>query len=204
MSTINVIRQKRAVHILTDGSGDFEGRQVGFHKVICIPHLNAALAMRGPLVLFGLLPPFLELHAERYDDLRSALVKATRTMLSELRAAGALLPNDGGMDGVIAGIKDDGEPDAFFFTTTDAHGVEPWSTIDLSECSLLPMTAEAHAAFNAKYPAGTTADDLDPVRDGIAIMNIQRELNTGVPPGKFAQLTTVTQENITTRVIHRW
>jgi hypothetical protein len=54
--------------------------------------------------------------------------------------------------------------------------------------------------------------DLDPARDGIAQMEIQRQFAAPDDvsqaldhfPGRFVQLTTVTPTEITTRIIHRW
>jgi hypothetical protein len=95
----------------------------------------------------------------------------------------------------------------------DRHGLKPWTRYQLTDTSLLPSSDAILNAFRDRYPAGVTAADLDPVADGIATMEIQREL--AVPdvdrgggiafrPGSFVQLTTVTPTEITTRIIHRW
>jgi hypothetical protein len=66
--------------------------------------------------------------------------------------------------------------------------------------------------FQRRYPDVHSGAELDPVKDGIVQMEIQRQF--AVPddvshaldhmPGRFVQLTTVSADGITTRVIHRW
>jgi hypothetical protein len=61
-------------------------------------------------------------------------------------------------------------------------------------------------------PAGMQADEVDPVRPGLAIIELQRA--SSHPTGErnvamrnmsgFAQLTTIVRGSIKTRVIHRW
>jgi hypothetical protein len=58
--------------------------------------------------------------------------------------------------------------------------------------------------------AETDPDDIDPVTDGLRLLELQRsaasKTDTGnfVITGGFAQLTTITAASITTRILKRW
>lgn len=68
---------------------------------------------------------------------------------------------------------------------------------------MIPGDAETHARFARAYPDITSGDELDPERDGLRMLEIQRHRPShGI--GGFAQLTTVTATGISTRIIHRW
>ena len=52
MTAINIFRQRNAVHILSDGAGIVGDRIVlGAAKVIALPHLRAAVTIRGARLL---------------------------------------------------------------------------------------------------------------------------------------------------------
>lgn len=73
----------------------------------------------------------------------------------------------------------------------------------------LPCDVRVLELVRAHIKRGTDADAIDPAVDGLAVMEIQRanpHLDNGdvVFIGGFAQLTTVTADCVTSRIIHRW
>jgi hypothetical protein len=76
----------------------------------------------------------------------------------------------------------------------------------------LPINEAINADLEAAFPNGARPDDVDPAAIGLRILEIQRKHPAGRDSdggllrnvGAFAQLTTVTPDLITTKIIHRW
>jgi len=76
----------------------------------------------------------------------------------------------------------------------------------------LPNSSELHQAIVAALPVGGGQNAIDPAIDGLRIIQLQRAhliAGGGIDGefcaiGGFAQLTTVTADAMTSRVIHRW
>ena len=74
---------------------------------------------------------------------------------------------------------------------------------------MAPGDASIQQAALAALPPGVTcAAEMDAARDGLAMVRAQRNarlLDSGQPVvGAFVQLTTVTRDGISTRILHRW
>jgi hypothetical protein len=107
---------------------------------------------------------------------------------------------------VIAGWSEASGPDAFVLSR-DAAGC--WVAQDTGAVMMAPGEQTIQQAALAAMPAGVaSADDMDPARDGLAIVLAQRAGQTLVDGmsavGGFVQLTTVTREGILTRILHSW
>lgn len=215
MSAINIIKHRDSVHMLTDGAAYgldgnalFEGP-----KAFSLPNLPAVIAVRGPASLTPLLVPMISAKGVKsYDDLAAeaaAIAKETQHAFFSLLS---VCQFGADFDFVFAGIKASGEPHAGIVCSHDRHGIEPWQVTELGECSMLPGDAAIHAAFAERYSHIASGDELDPARDGLAILEIQRACSVNVPGaaddfaivGGFAQLTSVYPDRIETRCLKRW
>jgi hypothetical protein len=218
MSAINVIRQSRAVSVLTDAAAYTREGKIIAVAVKCwpLPHLNAVAAFRGPLLAA---PLFVSacLCGEvftSYDDMRDRIAESVRHLLQtyapmfEAVDAPAEL-----VDVVIAGWSETRGADSFIVCNHTRYGVEPFTVVQLSDCSSLPGDVEIQRKILDVLPENVTADQLDPERDGLKILEVQRAARLSMPGenrplsvvGGFAQLTSIEPNGtISTRVIHRW
>jgi len=82
------------------------------------------------------------------------------------------------------------------------RGTPPFTIEDIREVLILPATQSILTRFKEGLPTGTSVDDLDAEREAVRILEIQRQEKMHV--GAFAQITTVTRECITTKILQRW
>jgi hypothetical protein len=97
-------------------------------------------------------------------------------------------------------------PDVFLICNHDGHvslGLAPWTVIDLPDATVMPLDDQGQRELD-RMCAGRSVDDLDPVIDGIRMLEIQRRMSLPFPVGGFAQLVTVSAESISARIVHRW
>jgi hypothetical protein len=218
MTAINVIKQKHAVHMLTDGaSWIYPGTYYLGPPVLkawTLPHLNAVLACRGPLqsppVLADL---FSSSGARSYDELKKAATAIMGAAMSypayrEIVSG----PTGNKIELVIAGWSETFGPDAFVIQLKSGS-TAAWALQDIGAVMMAPSSPTIQQTVLAGMPQAGSADDMDPVHDGLAILEAQRAALIAVEKassdgmvtvGGFAQLTTVTSGSITTRIIHRW
>lgn len=206
MTAINVIKQKHAVHVITDGASWMLDGKFGpaCCKVWPVPHLRAVVAARGPRLAPLLMADFLNTAGRSYDEMKANAV----TMVRELfEVYPNILAGPFGQDAefVIAGWSDVSGPDAFVLSRVD--GV--WISRDTGPVMMAPGDAAIQQAALAAMPEGVaSADDMDPARDGLAIVTAQRAIVgpcEGITAvGGFIQITTVTRDRISTRILHTW
>jgi hypothetical protein len=208
VTAINVIKQANAVHLLTDGASWFFNG--GFGPACCkawpIPHLRAVVSGRGPRLGPLLMADFLNTAGRSYDEMkRNAAVMAQE--LFECHGD-TFIGNPFGpkSEFVIAGWSDAHGPDAFTISRDD-NGA--WIVTDTGAVMMAPGDATIQQVALATLPVGvTSAEAMDPARDGLAMFMAQRAariLADGMPVvGAFVQLTTVTQDGISTRILERW
>jgi hypothetical protein len=208
VTAINVIKQAHAVHMLTDGASWFFNG--GFGPACCkawpIPHLRAVISGRGPRLGPMLMADFLNTAGRSYDEMKSNAGVMARELFACHGAT--LIGNPFGQKAefVIAGWSDANGPDAFVVSRDDAGA---WMTQDTGPVMMAPGDVAAQEAALAALPAGVTgADTMDPARDGLAMVLAQRAariLADGLSVvGAFVQLTTVTRDGISTRILERW
>lgn len=209
MSATNVLIQSDRVHLMTDGAiyqPDGTLTAIG-PKVRVMPHLNCAVAMRGAYL--GLAPIMEEISnaASSFDLLKEnmpELLRACAAGYAHLLTQCAAGPE---FEIVVVGISESVGPAAYLIPSHDRYG-EPWRAMDLAGFVVLPCDKAILASVQA-IVAGRIADRLDTAVDGLAIMEAQRAkpaLDSGDTcwVGGFAQLTTVTADSVTSRIIHRW
>jgi len=112
-------------------------------------------------------------------------------------------------DGRLHVMPVEPDPTVILLTTARLPALTPgtWpNSPSVACCPARPPTPNSQRQYSNVH----SATDLDPVKDGIAMIEIQRRLSPQNPnvmnyrAGKFVQLTTVTPNEITTRIIHRW
>jgi len=150
--------------------------------------------------------------AESFDDLKAVAIDAIRPYIAQIKDT--LLDREQDFDLIIAGISDSTGPEVWLMSSHNGF-VKPWVISNLSGLAefaearglvMLPSDREMYPEISAVLD-GRSVDDLDPVADGIRLVEIQRARWPGpahtVPSG-FLQLASVTDSAISTRIIHRW
>lgn len=217
MTALAVFRHSDAVQVVSDGT--VQGPSIdpigNFSKILPIPHLSAAVALRGVPIMLPVLAFALQ-SAATFDELRNGAASLARRFFDEWRSVLQQSPFPAEFDLVVAGISERDGPASYLVCNHDRHGVKPWTVADLGPCALLPGGPAVMDEFWKAYPAGTSSQALDPERDGLRILEMQQrheleaafEMVDGTPLpmriGGFAQLTTVRRDAITTKIIHRW
>lgn len=205
MSAINVLIQSSCVHIYTDGAGYQPDGTLSIivPKVRLLPHINAAMSMRGPAIGFAPVAEELSV-ASSFDGLRNGIVQCLQACVvayEHLLSQCAAGPE---FEVVVVGISEMTGPSAYLVPSHDRYG-EPWSIIDLAGFSTTPAS-DVVCQRVREITAGRNADELDPVAYGLAVMEAQRacRFDDVVGVGGFAQLTTVDADGVHSRIIHRW
>jgi len=211
MSAINTVIQADSVHLICDGASyDADGRLVSVGpKMQMLPHLNAAVACRGPRASVPLFADLLSAAASTYDELKAEAPTFLRELRPMLDATFAHCELGADFDVVIAGISESDGPDAYLICSHERYGVQPWTVVQFAGLAMMPADAATQARVFASIP--DNVDLVDPERDGRIILEAQRVFpidhggdRSFVGVGGFAQLTSITRDGISTRVIHRW
>jgi hypothetical protein len=212
MTAIIVILQSRAVHMLTDGAAILPGGALHFRaqKTFPILALSGAVAARGPAFLPVTFALHASIKADSFDKLKSISSLVARSALSETPGA----TTETAFDLVIAGWSETAGPCAYLICNHERYGAKapPWQVTELGPISLLPNDEAIAAELQVAFPKGANPDELDPVADGLRILEIQRkhtvdhagDFGTVRAVGGFAQLTTIKQDAIDMRIIRRW
>jgi hypothetical protein len=204
MTAVNVIRHPDAVYILSDGAGfGQDGQPLALvSKVFPLPHLNAAVTLRGQFpVLFLLASALSTVAINTYDELKRLLPMIARQVGAGL---GPVMASAAEFDLMVAGFSEVSGGDSFGVFSHSRHGLEPYKVHQFGEMSVAPQSEEVQA-FLWSFPEGMSATDFNPEVDGLALLNVQRKTAEGSKiVGGFAQLTKITRQGIETRVLERW
>jgi hypothetical protein len=228
MSAINVIRQRNAVHIISDAAVyDSDGVVQFFQpKAFSLPHLPAVLASRGPFRAGYLLGSALGAIFATFDD----LVDGIEERLPEICEVFEDSLHDGHKDNIelyIVGWSAEREgPETYFLQTkTNSFHTDyvppsgdyyvnpaPFELVKLPEIVLGPFVTqdEAKASQASLNRDVRGPGDLDPAVDGLRILEMQRQQRCTMGEveahwiGGFGLLSTVTKDGVTQRVIGRW
>jgi hypothetical protein len=211
VTAINTIRQSHAVHVMADGASfSPQGRPAypcPSSKIWPLPHLNAVVAGRGPKLLPPMIADVLGSSAENYAQLKAIAPDVLKAFLPQMSdILGARGAQDLACDLVIAGISETSGPDAFLICNHPGHvtlGLAPWTLVDLPTITMMPLDDAGQQELDEML-AGRNLEDLDPVVDGIRMMEIQRAMNLSFSIGGFVHLVTVEAGSIVSRIIHRW
>lgn len=218
MTAINVIVTRDAAHLITDGlltppaAGELSV-PIGMNRLLgskCypLPHLGLAVAVRGAAALGPAIASTVSYLGETFDSIKDGLARTLRKefSLSGLRQLESTYGPEGkNLDIVVAGWSPKlNRPDAFFIVTHGNHpGIAPWQTIDTGPHMIAPSRPELLAEFEPRITALIAADDLRSL-DTLAgdLIDRQRTIESNV--GGFAQVTTITADSTSSRIIARY
>lgn len=212
MTSHAVICCSDAVHVVTDG-GLFDqktGVLVGFgNKALILSHLNAVLVCRGALAM-GLLVPMMVSANSSFDELRKNIGPQLRKQIEPHANIDAQHGHTWGeFDVVLAGFSESKGPTCILMLSFD-HPFIPelkaYQPFDAGPVSLAPGNDDLLKSIDP--------NSFDVERDPLRIIEAQRKIpsphgargdsSVKCSVGGFAQLTTVTETEITTKLIHRW
>jgi hypothetical protein len=225
MAAINVIRQRQAVHIVSDGVFcDAMGMvcEIG-PNAFALPHLPAALAIRGSSHFMPFLVHRLSRECRSFDDMLPKIVPvALEVHMSFPMAFGTLGYGTIEPDFDIVAVgwsKTRDAPASYLVSSQDrpvAEGLaaKAWDLVELPDVLIAPPIAEKQISavgWNVPYSPESFRPDVD----GVALLKAQRlsrrELDhrSGVRGqvyvvGGFIQLTTVSSHGINSDVLHWW
>lgn len=227
MTATIVIKQTNAVHMLTDGLGQWRtDRSFGPWgcKAWTVPHLNAVVASRGVRLRGLLITEGLSLAGRTYDEVKARAVQTLSASEGSYEAYWKALFGDRGdpfaamprlptenadQEVVIAGWSETCGPDAYALSLDDQGR---WSMIAgsppmfVAPCDHV-IQERSLAVLAPHIKADHNVDGLDPERDGLAIIEVQRRraIDLGIHlVGGFVQLTTITQHGASARILRTW
>lgn len=177
MSAVLIIRQRYSAHMVTDGA--LIGPDLRFSgflsKTMALPHLNAAVTMRGTeidmlcqLPLCGTAPDIATMRARSEDAVRQ-LAKLGR-----------------GMEVHVASLE------ACFAVTKDG-------TVEIEAFGMAPQCTAVREMLAGKAP-----DDLDPAVVGLHALKLMRDTAACAGIGGFVQCTSIFPDRIVTKILHKW
>ncbi|RWC17053.1 MAG: hypothetical protein EOS51_18155 [Mesorhizobium sp.] len=188
MTAINVLKLADSVHVLSDGrAGDGFAHSL-VPKAMPIPHLNAVVATRGPARLLGLMTLMLCTKSIAFDDLRGELGQL-KWICEQQSEPWQIETLAAGFDVVVAGIGSKG-PAAYLISNHGLHGLKPWHVFDIPYCLATPVVDQG------LLEAVCWADD--PLAEFPRLVDAQRAEPS---VGGFAQLTSITAEGISTKLV---
>ena len=225
MTAINVIRQRQAVHIVSDGAFcDDTGTvcEIG-PTAFALPHLPAALAIRGASHFMPFLVHRLSRECRSFDDVLTKITRTVREVhLSFPMAFGTLgygtIEPD--FDLVTVGwSKTRGAPASYLVSSHDrvvAHGLatSAWQLVELPDVLIAPPIAEQQITA-AGWKVPYSAESFRPEIDGVALLKAQRLSRRELDPrlgmrghvyvvGGFIQVTSVSSHGVSSDILHWW
>lgn len=212
MTAINVLRQSHAVHLISDGAiYDDEGVLISAApKAFALPHINAAIAVRGTVpgqavlaTTLAMKPSYDALKSAAPEQLRAALIASQRLSTSNL--------TENQLQLFVVGWSETTGPDAYTVLTQPSGDSPAWTVLPIADLCLAPGDYAIHIALWPSI-AGKGADDFDPRIDGLRFLEEQRRHKLQIPGrasrehlvGGFAQLTSVRRDVVTTEILKQW
>ena len=220
MTAINVIRQAKAVHILSDGVFcNAEGVicELG-PNVFSLPHLPAAIAIRGPTQFMPFLVHRLARECQSFDNLLAGIVPIALEVHISVPMTlgyGNVTPN---FDLVVVGWSAKRNRAESFLVTSEHHVSEndhgAWRLVELPDVLITPPVGMAQIQF-LKWKVPESAEAFRPDIDGIKLLEAQRlsqgslslkypNEEFGFSVGGFIQLTSVCNRGVSSAILHRW
>lgn len=202
MTVINAFLRGGTGYILSDGAAVDVGSRVlaGIgSKIIVLPHVPCVVIARGGLMTYPMITMTLWklVAGPGMDEFASRVAGDLRGELQKYFLAAPQLSD---FDMVAVGYcHRRGLARGFFVSSTDLHQSPAWEVVETGSSFVMPGAESLLQVF-------TDLDAIDPSRDGVRLMQAQREFATplGCSVGGFVQLTKVSPYAITTSIIGRW
>jgi len=220
MTAINVIRQSKAVHILSDGVFcNAEGIicEVG-PNAFALPHLPAALAVRGSPQFMPFLVHRLGRECRTFEDLLKRVIPVALEVHMSIPMTlgyGDVRPD---FDLVIVGWSHlRSMPESYLVSNQASVGqfgfeAKSWQLLDLPDVTIAPPVGLTEInSLHWKVP--DSAESFNPYTDGMKLLEAQRQSGrlyrgrnrgTHSAVGGFAQLTTVSSTRVDSVILYRW
>lgn len=206
MTAINVFRRSDRISILTDGAGYTpDGELVAsLSKCWPVPHLNAAVASRGPILAGALFMASASV-VRSFDDM---VARAPTFVFEVFQSLGLILNEDVTPDFqlIIAGFSESrGSPESYLISSDATDDVDAATASPLDAFTAAPMPSQAdYEQIGAAMPSGPSAFNVE--RDGLTLMEVQRNmLIDGIHAvGCHATLTEIDRNGVRQRVLRRW
>jgi hypothetical protein len=227
MTAIAIVRQRSAIHVLSDGA--FCDSDTGIVKFIGSKQwysldVPCVIVARGQPLYCALVCSNMLVAAPQFDEFKPHLLEHLKHRRQSWEAMAAKGASAAELEHVrqfeISVVGFSQKRDAFetwFVAGHDGYGGDDgpaaWEPVNQTE----PMragpipSAEAMASLGWELP---DVDDFEPVEDGRMLLEAQRRTLVQLygtqreEPlcfvGGFAQLTTLTSDSITSRIIGRW
>lgn len=219
MTAINTIRFNDRAIIMTDGAGyDVQGIiRAMYQKVVAIPHLRAAVAVRGSANAVGILAAALGSRFSNFDDL-VANGGAVAERIYDENFAGLTAHGDTEMQVFLAGWSEArGSAETYVLLTESNPESVNWETpvwqfVEADDFTAAPLPSDQQLrrhGFRA-----SSVEEIDPVSDGLKVMEAQRHMKLptrwlqGVESaylvGGFVTMTEVSEAGVSQRIVRRW
>jgi hypothetical protein len=140
-----------------------------------------------------------------YDELKSRIATVVNGYMPQIVRMLQGNHEPEAFDIVVGGMSRFTGLDSFVMSTHDKYG-KAWIIQDHGDLVLSPLNDEMAQAVMAAF-SGHSVDTLDPVADGVRMIEIQRQhwsFGESIFPGGFIQLMSITGGSISTRIVHRW
>lgn len=214
MTAVNVLFEPTCVHLFTDGLAlnvDGSAADKAVAKAVPIPHLIAAVAVRGPRDILWLAAEMLCREFHSFDDAVERMAAVIKGRVEEglaMEKPSPILSEK--FEIIVVGWSEARERfEAYELPNHDGTSLGgTWALQNVSEGLISPGDPGLLDRLEGKVDLDALAD---PVTDGLEIMRQQRLClgeyagrNDVVAVGAFCQLTTVTREAMTTRILERW
>jgi hypothetical protein len=212
MTAINIIRKKDSVHLISDGASyDAKQRLVSIGpKVFPLPHINAAIGIRGPTIALPLLAHLIGHAATSYDALKINIVEILSNAYANTRVVLEKGVTGSALNVVIGGFSETVGADAYVVVCDDDGMVSPLTQItDFGFMPSCPQITSFVQMQAAKHQWSKSAiDEIDAADFGLRTIEMQRALKFGdyntCHVGGFAQITSIRPDGIETKLLRRW
>jgi len=221
MTAINVVRQLDAVHIISDGVFcDTDGFVLNIGpNTWFLPHLSAAIGIHGSPHFMPFLINRLGGECRSFDDIAAKIltialdVHISFPMTHGTLGWGNINPE---FDLFVVGWSEArGQPISYLVARpgrgTGSQVSADWRVVELPDLLIAPpLNERVGRADGWKPPTSAEAFQVEP--DGIKLVEAQRftptrinsEGGIGFSVGGFVQLTSVSAQRVTSRILLRW
>ena len=214
MTAANTIVHQDHVDILSDGAiYDYDGALTAtVSKVWALPPLPAALTARGPAFLLPFLAVRVSDAAGSFDDLLPIIVEQARKSAELDASLFEHHPAGQSFELFVAGWSaQHRRAMAFTLASFETCGRESWTLHDIGPGIVSPAD-EALGERIGDLEINLLSADCVPEIDGLILLEEQRARSwpiTGTDRvehivGGHAQLTTVNEQGVTSRILRRW
>lgn len=211
MSLLNIVRGEDCVAVITDGVILNENALIaGFmQKAAILAPLNAVVAFRGEAMVAAAIANMISVSATQYatfDGMKKSVIADVKLLFAAL-FRGPLAnvdPADIHMEVAVAGWSETDGPSAYYFHTNDSSPVDAWN-IQSNDVVRVSPADSTDIAFHLACKPLTDRAIIEAAERQRRVMEIHGPQNIRTPyVGGFLQVTTVHEDRISTRVIHRW